>query len=126
MDWHDSVLIAAGLIGSGVGLIHGVLMQRLMVKPLGPHLRANPGIGKVAGRLVPPLLHFSTFNWFIGGIALIIAALWLRDEARLAVALLAGSSYLYGAIFNCWGTRGRHPGWMLCALTVGLIILGIG
>jgi hypothetical protein len=31
---------------------------------------------------------------------------------------------LFGAIGNLWGTRGRHPGWMLLAAAVVLIVLG--
>jgi hypothetical protein len=34
MDWQDAALIVAGLIGSGTAMVHGVLVQRLMVQPL--------------------------------------------------------------------------------------------
>ncbi len=125
MGSHDIALFAAGLIGSGVALVHGVLMQRLMVRPLAPHMAADRAISAAAGRLVPPLLHFSTFNWFLGGLGLIVASIWLHGEARLAICLLVGSSYLYGALLNCWGTRGRHPGWMLYTLATGLIVIGL-
>ena len=76
-------------------------------------------------RLIPLLLHFSTFVWFGGGLALIAAAFWLDRDARLAIAVLVGAAYLFGALGNLWGTRGRHPGWMLLALALGLIVVGI-
>lgn len=43
--------------------------------------------------------------------------------------LLVGSMFLYGAVANLWGTRGRHPGWVLMAVAVTLIavdLLGVG
>jgi hypothetical protein len=79
-------------------------------------------IGK---KLVPSLLQFSTFNWFLGGLALIAAALWFGQDARLVTGLLVGSSYLYGALIALWATRGRHLGWMLYAVALVLIIFGV-
>ena len=58
--------------------------------------------------------------------ALIAAALWFEQDARLATGLLVGSSYLYGALGNLWGTRGRHPGWMLMAAALILIAFAVG
>ena len=34
IGWNDAALAAAGLIGSGVAVMHGVLVQRLMVTPI--------------------------------------------------------------------------------------------
>ena len=33
MNWHDASLAMAGLIGGGTAVVHGVLTQRLMVRP---------------------------------------------------------------------------------------------
>jgi len=126
MVWQDAALAMAGVIGSGVAVVHGVLTQRLMVRPVEALFVANGRIAAPVGRLVPGLLYFSTFNWFLGGLALIAAALWFEHDARLATGLLVGSSYLYGALGNLWGTRGRHPGWMLMAVALVLIGLGVG
>ena len=125
MDWQDIALAAAGIVGSGVAVVHGIIMQRRMVRPLEPLLRADERIAGSIRRLVPVLLHFSTFNWFLGGLALIAAATWFERDARLATGLLVGSSYLFGALGNAWGTRGRHPGWMLYAVALGLIVFGL-
>ena len=124
MNWQDLALGLAGLIGSGVALVHGVLTQRLMVEPF----RAMSTTARTPAtirRLVPGLLHFSTYNWFLGGLALMVAAAWLGPQARLATALLVGSSYLFGAAGNLWATRGRHPGWLLYAIALGLIVYGV-
>ena len=76
-------------------------------------------------RIVPALLHFSTFNWFVCGLALVAAATVFDPQARLVTGLLVGSSYLYGAVGNLWATRGRHPGWALYTAALVLIACGL-
>ena len=124
MDWRDIALIGAGIIGAGVALVHGALTQRHMVRPIGALLAADRRSGPMIGRLTGALLQFSTFNWFLGGLALIAAALWMGPEARLVTSLLVGGAYLFAVIGNGWATRGRHPGWMLYSLALVLIALG--
>jgi hypothetical protein len=125
MDWQDADLAMAGVIGSGVAVVHGILVQRLMVRPFEEFFLADKPTAASIRRLVPVLLHFSTFNWFLGGLALIAAAIWFEQDARFATGLLVGSSYLFGALGNLWATRGRHPGWMLYAVALILIVFGI-
>ena len=75
---------------------------------------------------MPLLLQFSTFVWFLGGLALIAAALWFDRDVRRATGLLVGATYLFGALGNLWGTRGHHPGWMLLAAALILIAFALG
>ena len=124
MNWQNGSLVMAGLIGSGVAVVHGVLVQRLMVRPLEQPL-ADTRTPASIKRLVPLLMHFSTISWFIGGLALIAAAVWMGPEARRATGLLVGGSYLIGGLANLWAARGRHPGWMLYAVALILIAFGI-
>ncbi|MGZ5907326.1 MAG: hypothetical protein ACXWKQ_18420, partial [Reyranella sp.] len=105
MTWQDAALALAGVIGSSVAVFHGVLTQRLMIRPVEALFVADRRIAAPIRRLVPLLLQFSTFNWLLGGLALIAAALWFGQDARLATGLLVGSSYLYGVLGNLWGTR---------------------
>ena len=91
-------MVAAGAIGIGVAIIHGMILQRHMIARIEGLIRADGGMTGSLRRLFPVLLQFSTFNWFVSGLALIAAALWMGPEARLATGLLAGSSYLYGAV----------------------------
>ena len=125
MNWHDAALAMAGVIGSCVAVVHGILTQRLMVGPFEELSLADKRISAPIRRLVPLLLHFSTVSWFLGGFALIAAATWLGHDAKLATGLFVGSLYLYGALGNLWGTRGRHPGWMLMAAALVLIAFGV-
>jgi hypothetical protein len=124
MNWQSTALTIAGVIGSGVAVIHGILVQRLMVRPFEDFALADGRIGASVRRLVPLLLHFSTISWFLGGLALIGAAWWLERDARLATGIFVGGLYLFGALGNLWGTRGFHPGWML--MTVALVLIAFG
>ena len=123
MDWHDIALGGAGALGASVAILHGVLTQRLMIRPLEVVYAGDQRISGTIRKVVPLLLHFSTFNWFLGGLAL-IAATGLAPGARLAVAALVGSSYLFGAAGNLWATRFRHPGGWLYAAAFAMIVLG--
>ena len=123
MDWQDAALALAGVIGSLVAVVHGILVQRLMVTPF--EATTEQRLAPSVRRLVPPLLHFSTISWFFGGLALIAAAFWFPSGARLATGLFVGSHFLFGAVVNLWATRGRHPGWMLMAAAILLIAVGV-
>jgi hypothetical protein len=125
MNWQDAALVMAGVIGSGVAVVHGILTHRLMVRPLTELFLGDKRISAPIRRLVPLLLHLSTVSWFLGGLALIAAAIWFGQDARLATGLLVGSLYLYGAVGNLWATRGRHPGWMLYTAALVLIAFGL-
>ena len=125
MNWQNAALGLAGVIGSGTAVVHGVLTQRFMVRPIEALFLSDGRISAPVRRLVPLLLHFSTIVWFLGGLALIAAANWLGQDARLATGLFVGSTYLFGALGNLWGTRGRHPGWMLMAAALILIVFGV-
>jgi hypothetical protein len=124
MNWQDAALAMAGIVGGGAAVIHGVLVQRLMVRPIEEAL-AGRRMAAPVRRLIPPLLHFSTVFWFLGGLALIAAAFWFGPDTRRAIALCVGNLYLFGALGNLWATRGRHPGWMLMAAALALMAIGI-
>ena len=124
MNWQNAALATAGVIGGGAAAIHGVLVQRLMVRPIEEAL-AGRRMARPVRRLIPLLLHFSTVLWFLGGLALIAAAIWSGQETGRPTGLFVGSLYLFGALGNLWATRGRHPGWMLMAAALVLIAIGI-
>jgi hypothetical protein len=125
MNWQNAALAMAGVIGGVTAVIHGVLVQRLVVRPIEASFLAEPRTPQVIRRLVPLLMQFSTFAWLLGAVALIVAARWFEPQARLVTGLLVGSLYLFGAVGNFWANDGRHPGWMLMAATLVLISVAI-
>ncbi|HJQ56385.1 MAG TPA: hypothetical protein VJ890_05740 [Vineibacter sp.] len=125
MNWQDAALASAGIVGSGVAVFHGILVQRLMVRPVEALLAAGGRMAAPVRTMIPLLLHFSTIVWFLGGLALIAAAIWFGQDTRRATGLFVGSLYLFGAVGNLWATRARHPGWMLMAAALVLIAIGL-
>lgn len=125
MNWQNAALGLAGVIGSFTAVVHGILVQRLMVRPLQALILEDGRISEPVRKLVPLLLHFSTISWLLGGIALVAAANWFERDARLVTGLSVGGLYLFAAAGNFWATRGSHPGWMLMAVALILIVYGV-
>ena len=121
---NDTLIIIAGVIGVSVAIVHGVLLQKLMIKPL---LQSTYGKEMPASsqKLIPLLLHFSTIFWFVGGVLLIASPFMFNQEQGLMISLGVCSFYIVGAIGNFWGTNGKHPGWVLLAISVLLIVFGL-
>lgn len=125
MDWNSIALTTAGVIGGGTAVVHGLLMQRLIIKPIETVFVADGRISTPLQKLVTLLLHFTTFNWLLSGLTLIAAAIWFEQDARLATGLLAASSFLYGSIISLWVMRRPHPSWILMAVALILTVLGL-
>ena len=118
---YEIALVTSGCIGSFVAVVHGALMQKLMIPPI----LANTSHSQTSRRLIPLLLHFSTFCWLLGGMALIATPFLTNSSIILTISTFVGVLYTFGTIGNLWGTKGRHPGWMLLAIAVGLIIYAV-
>ena len=125
MTWQAAALAMAGVIGGVTAVVHGYLVERLMVRPLEGSFLVDEHVPAAVRRIVPLLLHFSTVAWLLGGLALIAAAGWFQPRARLVTALCVGGLFLYGALGNLWATRGQHPGWMLMAAALVLIAASV-
>ncbi|CAM3249752.1 hypothetical protein SPAN111604_13145 [Sphingomonas antarctica] len=67
-------------------------------------------------------MHVSTIDWFVGGLALIATGLLLDSRERVAVGALVSAQLLYAAVCNAWATRFRHPGWVLMATAIILVL----
>ncbi|MGQ3378075.1 hypothetical protein ACT6P6_08430 [Priestia endophytica] len=125
MDWQSISLTAAGAIGGGTAVIHGMLMQRLIIRPIEAVFVTDERISAPLQRLVLLLLHFTTLNWLLSGLTLIAAAIWFEQNVKLATGLLAGSSFLYAASISLWVMRRLHPSWILMTIAFILIVLGL-
>jgi hypothetical protein len=125
MSYQDVAIGLAGVIGLVTAIIHGYLTERFLSRPIGQILAAEGSTAAPIRKLVPVLFHYSTTTWFVGGVALVVASIWSEPQTQLTLAAAVGATYLYGAIGNMWATGGRHPGWMLLAASVILILFGI-
>ncbi|MDJ0758465.1 MAG: hypothetical protein QNJ19_03660 [Woeseiaceae bacterium] len=111
------LFVTAGAVGVAVSVIHGVLMQRLMIAPI----LAGGDLPDRSRRIFPALMHFSTVVWFLAGVALVFASVYLPASTTMVVACVTALLYALGAFGNFWGTRGRHFGWIPLAFSVALI-----
>jgi hypothetical protein len=125
MDWQSIALTTAGVIGGGTAVVHRMLMQRLIIRPIEAVFVAGGRISAPLQRLVLLLLHFTTLNWLLSGLTLIVAVIWFEENVRLATGLLAGSSFLYAAIISLWVMRRLHSSWILMTVAFILIVLGL-
>lgn len=125
MSEADLALLSAGIVGAVTAIVHGVIMQRHIIKPL----LATPGVGqnmsRTALRLIGPLLQVSTIVWLVMGVLLIWAGFRATGEPRLFVSVAGAIVYGHAAIANAVAVRRLHPGWILMGLAFGLIIVGI-
>ena len=114
---QNALFVSAGTVGIAVSVIHGVLMQRLMISPI----LAGDDLPGRSRRIFPLLMHFSTAVWFLAGVGLVFASLCLPLSTTMVIAYVTALVYALGAFANFWGTRGRHFGWIPLAVSVALI-----
>jgi hypothetical protein len=123
LDWRDGTLVAAGAIAIVTATIHGRLLDPMIIAPL--QQADVSGMRRSAKALIRPLMHVSTIDWFLGGLALIATGLTVDGPGRIVVGALVGAQLSYAAACNACATRGRHPGWMLMAAAIVLIATGL-
>jgi hypothetical protein len=115
---RDLFLQAAGVLGIAAALVHGYLGET--------KLFASPRIP--AGRVrvfLRGILHCSVVDWAVMGALLMLGPTLGSDRARIAIISASAVVYGAGAIGNAWASRGRHFGWALLAVVVGLALAGM-
>ena len=117
-------LIGAGVIGIVTALIHGVIMQRRMVRPLTNAAAVGRPMSAATRRLIAPLLHVSTLSWLLAGVLLIWAGARATGEPRWISAGFGLVTYGYAAVANFVAVRGLHPGWILMSIAAALTASG--
>ncbi len=122
---EDLLLMCAGGMGLLVSLIHGVILQKRMVRPFVIYGANSQGMNPPLVRLIPVMVHYSTLCWFVVGVSLVAAPHYFDDDGRTIVSAIGVAVYGSAALINAWATRGRHPGWMMLTAAVVLIVFGI-
>ncbi len=122
MDWFGVAISAGGLVGAGVAVAHGTIMQQHIIEPVSVGAATLSGTSR---RLASPLMHFSTACWLVGGLTLTVAPALFHPHAVLALGCCVAITFLYGAAINCWASRARHPGWLLMGAATLLVCTGL-
>jgi hypothetical protein len=115
---RDLLVQVAGVLGIAAALVHGYLGEtKVFASPRIPAGRAR--------LLLRGVWHCSVVDWTVMGALLILAPTLGSDRARIAI--ISASAVVYGAAAagNAWASRGRHFGWALLAVVVGLALAGM-
>jgi len=111
------LIVAAGVLGMAIAIVHGMLGARKIVAPIAD-------IAPPHKRILHAIMFLSAVYWFAGGAALAAAPLYFDGEQKRLAVIVVSAIYASGAAANFWATRGRHFGWMLLALATGLAVAG--
>jgi len=106
-----------GAVGAATGVIHGYLGEKklfALAKIEPPYARQMARLGWQCGAVA----------WVAMGVLLVFAAGFQSPDARRAVIAASVIVYLTGAVGNAMATKGRHFGWAILALTIGLVQTG--
>lgn len=112
---NDTFLIAAGIGGMLIAMIHGFFGHSKLLPRV-------TGLPRTLRKINAAVFQLSTLYWFAGGVALVAAPFVLSSGERTLIAFAVAFMYLTGAAANLWATRGRHMGW---PLLVGVAVLAL-
>ena len=115
---RDLVVQLAGILALAAVVAHGVLGETKIFA----RVRIEPERVRLLMRLV--------WQWgtiaCVGLAILLVAAPKLGSEAaRNWIIATSIVTFGFGAIGNAWATRGRHFGWVVLIIVVGLAAIGL-
>ena len=116
METWRIFLLASGLAGCAASVVHGILSERYIVRPLRrtPRASFDP---EMRLRFTGPLIHVSTFVWCLSGLILLICAVRATPQSAFAPGLFVTAIYAHAALVNLFTARGRHfGGWLMAAV----------
>ena len=117
-------LVIAGIVGSTGAIVHGLLKQRLMVRPI--HDFAAGKLSRTIRRLVAGFLHFTTFNWFISGLHF-SRCIFIQEGGKTGDGLVSRKLLPVWSSCQPLGDPGPPCGTgVLYAVAVLLILYGFG
>jgi len=114
---RDSLLQLSGAVAILAALIHGVLAETRVF----PRVTIEPQRLRMLFRMV---WQVPTVAWIAGGVLLIATPSFDSDAARHWVVVMLACLFLFSAIGNAVGTRGRHFGWMVLGAVAAIAVAG--
>ena len=114
---NDMFLIAAGVLSIMVSIIHGLLGEAKVIKPI-------EGLEIGLLRIIRAVWFLSAVYWFVGGVFLVLAPYYFEPSQKVIIAGVTIAMYLSGALANFWASRGRDMGWVFLGVIVALIYFG--
>jgi hypothetical protein len=113
----DHILMQlGGAIGAAVGFIHGYLGEKMLsratIEP--PYAKRMARLGWQCGAVA----------WVAVGVLLIAAAGFESADARRSVIIASVVIYFAGATGNMIASKGKHIGWFILTVAMGLTLAG--
>jgi hypothetical protein len=112
------LVLSAGILGIAAALVHGYLGETKLFASA----RIEP---RRARLLLRGVWHCSVVAWLAMGVLLILVPTMGSEPARAAIIYASTAVYGAGAIGNAWASRGRHFGWALLSVVIGLALVGM-
>jgi len=108
----------AGALAIVTGIIHGIVGERRIIGAISfPNARLQI--------LSRGILWVSVAAWAAAGILYIAIGLTGASELSAVIVLTQAVILAIGVYCNFRATRGRHPGWVLLALSIGFSLYGL-
>ena len=108
----------AGAFAIVTGIIHGVVGERRIIGAISfPNARLQI--------LSRGILWVSVAAWVAAGILYIAIGLTGASKLSAVIVLTQAVVLSIGVYCNFRATRGRHPGWVLLALSIGFSLYGL-
>jgi hypothetical protein len=114
---RDILLQISGALAIAAAVIHGVLSETRVF----PRVTIEPRRLRTLFRFV---WQVPTVAWIAGGVLLIAAPTMASDAARHWIVVMLACLFVFSAIGNAVGTRGRHFGWMLLGAVAAMAVAG--
>ncbi len=114
----EVLLPLAGVLGTIVAIAHGYLGETRLIAPLDI-------AGRQAKSFIRAIWQLSTATWILGSLIIGVSPWVVPAEQRVLVVGIASLPMLYGLVANAWISRGRHYGWKLLAVVLGLAAAGL-
>jgi hypothetical protein len=113
----DLLVRAGGLMAVVISLIHGYLGETKLFPKAAIQSRG-------AERMLHAVYHCgSTLTWLVFGVLLLLAPA-MDPLARRTIVIASVIVYAAAAAGNAWASRGRHYGWALLTVVIGLSVAG--
>ena len=129
MDVVDVYLLIAGCLAIVLGIIHSILGEYLIFR----HLResnvfSDDGKSKLQKRYLSTLWstwHLVTlFGWGFGASLIVLSFPELPEKAINDLLLVVGATFFISSIYWLFGTKGKHPAWVVLAIIALMVLWG--
>jgi hypothetical protein len=115
---RDLLVQAAGSLGIAAALVHGYLGETRVFGTA----RIEPNWAR---RLLRVVWHCGVIAWASMGVLLILLPTLGSAKARIAIIVASAAVFGAGVMGSAWASRGRHFGWILLSVVVGLALTAI-